>query len=277
MSQALQSNPSALVESVARNLPPSARDDFRNLMNETVLANLTALSPGGNLLQIGGVKAGSSAPPVGVTHSVAGANTQLSVSISNPPTPQGQPIWHEFSYSPLKSFVSNDTTTLEPTTATSFQVPAVGQTVYTRLRSSYDKVNWSPYQLSSTSPTNAGLLSSAATAPGGAFNQTNFAEVNSQTSGGITTVSVNGAGGTYTPYTAVKGAVESTRPSATIVGVELGSSQFLGWDGSQFQISPTLAGAFPDDLEPVGAITVGSGTPGGGGTSGGNGGRMTAV
>ena len=92
MSQSIQSNPSALVESVARNLPPSARDDFRNLMNETVLANLTALSPGGNLLQIGGVKAGSSAPPVGVTHSVAGANTQLSVSISNPPTPQGQPI-----------------------------------------------------------------------------------------------------------------------------------------------------------------------------------------
>ncbi len=274
MSQSLQSNPSALVESIARNLPPSARDDFRNLMNECVLANLTALSPGGNLLQIGGPKAGSSAPPVGVSHQATGANGVVTVSIANPSTPQGTPIWHEYSYSPLASFTKN-VTTLPPTTSTSITIPAVGANVFGRLRSSFDRKTWTKYQLSSTSPIDAGYVESSALSAGAAFNQTNFALVQSQTSGGATTIAVNGTGGNFTPYTAVKGSIQSMRPSATIVGLELGTNQFLGWDGEQFQISPSLAGVFPDDLEPVGAITAGSSTPGGGGASGGNGGRMT--
>jgi hypothetical protein len=277
MSQAVQSNPRAMVESVARNLAPAARDDFRLLMNDVMLANLTALSPGGNLIQPGGPKAGSSAAPSGVTHSVSGANAVLTVNISNPSTPSSTSIYHEFSYSPLKSFTKG-VTTLPPTTATAITIPAVGSNVYGRLRSSFDQKTWSNYQLSSQSPIDAGFVESSALSPGSAFNQTNFAEVNSQViGGGVNTVTVNGTGGIYTPYTAVKGSVAKLRPSATIVGTELGSNQFVGFDGLQFHLLSTLAGVFPDELEPVGNVVVGSGVAGGGGVFGGNGGRLTSV
>jgi hypothetical protein len=40
------------------------------------------------------------------------------------------------------------------------------------------------------------------------------------------------------------------------VGVEPGSEQFVGWDGSGFTLKPTLAGVLTDNLEPVGAVSV---------------------
>ena len=58
MSKTIQSTPKALVESVTKNLPAAAQGDFRNLMS-TVVDNLTAQAPGGNLLQIGGAKIGA--------------------------------------------------------------------------------------------------------------------------------------------------------------------------------------------------------------------------
>lgn len=275
MSQTVQANPKALIESIARVLPPSARDDARNLLS-LYLDNLTALSPGGNLLQLGGAKAGASAAPQGVAHSVAGANAQYSVSIQNPATPQGTQIWHEFSYSPVKSFTKN-VTTLPATTATSFQVPAVGVKAYTRIRSSFDQKTWSSYQLSSTDPIDAGHVSSSAIAKAAAFNQTNYAVVNSQKNGGLLTVTVNGTGGDFTPYTAVRGSTESLRPSATIVGLEEGTQQFVTYDGSQFHIAPNVAQALSDDVEPVGSVVVGSGQSGGGGTNGRNDGRLVGT
>ena len=275
MSQTVQSNPRALVESVARTLPPSARDDFRNLLNEIVLANLTALSPGGNLIQPGGTQANSSAAPVGVTHSVAAANGVATVTISNP-AQHVTPIWHEISYGPLASFTKNPTT-LEPTTATSVTIPQSGVNAYYRLRSSFDKKTWSPYTLASTNSINAGLVESSAISSAATFNQSNFAVVASQSYGADAAVTISGTGGILSSYTAVKGSKESLRPSATIFGVEFGLTQYVGYDGSQFHIKGTLAEVLDDSLEPVGAVAVGGGQTGGGGTSGGNGGRMSAV
>jgi len=277
MSQTIQSNPQALVESVARMLAPSARDDFRNLMNEVILANLTALSPGGNLLRAGGAPAGASAPPVGVTHAVIGANGVLTVGITNPVTPTSTPIYHEFSYSPLVSFKGPGVTTLPPTTATSFQVPAVGGNYYCRLRSSFDRKTWSGYTLSSTQPIDSGYVESSALSSGATFNQTNFAVVETAFEGSGAAVSIHGTAGQFTPYPAIKGSVQSLRPSATIIATELAPNQFVAWDGSQFRLTSTLADLFADDLEPVGAVIAGGGTPGGGGASGGNGGRLSAL
>lgn len=260
MTQTVQANPETLVESVARHLPPSASEDFRLLMKTVILANLTSLSPGGNLLQIGGPSAGGSNAPVGVSHSVIGANGQYSVSISNPSSPQGNQIFHEVSYSPLKSFTQNPTT-MPATTATNIQIPSPGTSFYFRIRSSFDKKTWSNYQSASSSPISAGLVGADATSAGGAFNQTNFAEVNSQASGATAAVTISGTGGLLTSYTAVKGDTQQVRPSATIVGVPASSEQFVGWDGDTFTLKPTLAAVLSDHLEPVGKVSVVSTSP----------------
>lgn len=275
MSQTVQANPKALVESIVKGLPPASQDDARNLFT-TIIDNLTALSPSGNLLQPGGVKAGSSAPPVGVTHTVTGANAAYNVAITNPPSSSPQPIYHELSYGPLVSFTKG-VTTMPPTTATSINIPAPGANGFFRLRSSYDQVNWSPYQLSSTSSIDAGLVESSAISDGATFNQTNYAVVSSAAVGSGSNITISGTGGDFTPYTAVKGPAQSTRPSATIVGLADSTDQFVGWDGSQFQLKSTLASTLPDALEPVGKVTIGSGEIGGGTAVGGNGGRLTAV
>ncbi len=275
MTQTVQANPKALIESVVKGLPAHSQDDARNLLT-TVLDNLTALSPGGNLLQPGGIKSGSSAAPVGVAHTVTGANAAFNVAITNPASSSPQPIYHEVSYGPLASFTQG-VTTMPPTTATSVSIPAPGAKAFFRLRSSYDGVNWSPHQLSSTSPIAAGLVSSSAISNGATFNQTNYAVVNARAAGSGSSISVSGTGGPFTPYTAVKGPVQQTRPSATIVGLAESTDQFVGWDGNQFQLRSTLAATLPDNLEPVGKVTIGSGQTGGGTSVGGNGGRLTAV
>lgn len=275
MSQTIQGNPKALIESVVRKLAPTSQDEARQLFN-IFLENLTSLSPGGNLIQPGGPKANSSAPPVGVTHSTTGANGVLTVSVTNPPTPQSTPIYHEFSYSPNVSFVGQGVTTLPPTINTSITIPAVGGNVYCRLRSSYDKKTWSNYSLSATTPIDAGYVESSALSSGSAFNQTNFAEVTTAFDGSAASVNINGPAGQFTPYTAVKGSIQSPRPSATIIATELSPNQVVTWDGSTYRLASSLADSFADNLEPVGAVIAGSG-PGGGGASGGNGGRLSAL
>src|SRR5208282_2141192 len=224
-----------------------------------------------------GPKAGGSAPPVGVTHTVVGANANYTVSITNPSTPQGTTIYHEISYSPVISFKSNLTTTLPPFTETTKNIPAPGSNQFFRLRSSFDRKTWTNYQLSSTSPIDAGLIESGTMAPGATFNQSNFAVATSEAVGSGASVFISGTGGPLTPYTAVKGSMQSSRPSATIIGNTFGPSEFIGWDGTQFQLKGTLADVLADNLEPVGKVAIGSGAPGGGGTAGGNGARLTAV
>ena len=271
MSQTVQANPKALAENVARHLPPGAQEDFRNLL-DVVFKNLTVLSPGGNLLRAGGSPAGSSTPPAGVTHSVAGGQAVLTVGIKNPP---GEPrtIYHEFSYGPLASF-SKNVTTMPPTTNTSITVPAPGVNAFTRLRSSYDKQTWSNYQLSSTKPVSAGFVDSGSTGAAATFNQTNYAVVSSPASAGAPEINISGTGGPMTSYVAVKGTKQTLRPSATIISSQSGHQLFVGWDGKQHQLRASLADVLADNLEPVGVVTVGSGVDGGGGADGGNGGRL---
>jgi hypothetical protein len=198
------------------------------------------------------------------------------VAISNPTSAKSAPIWHRISYAPQVSF-TKDVTTMEPTTSTSVNIPAPGANQCFKLESSYDKTTWSKPQLASTQPISAGLMSSAAIEPGATFNQTNYAEVNSPSTGTGEEITISGSGGLLSSYTAVKGSVQTVRPSATIINADSGTDQYVGWDGGQYQTKSTLAGVLADNLEPVGKVTVGSGAPGGGTATGGNGGRMTAV
>lgn len=257
MTQTVQSNPSALIESIAGVLPRSAQQDFRLLMRDVVLANLTALSPGGNLLQPGGAQPGSSKPPIGVTHTVTGGSGVATVNIANPPSAKSMPIWHEISYSPLKSF-TGQVTTLPATLNTSVSLAQSGVSAFYRLRSSFDKVTWSNYQFPTTgpNPVDAGLVESEAMSPAAAFNQSNFAEVDSQASGATALITIAGTGGPLTPYTAVRGTTQKNRPSATIAGVTPSTDQFIGYDGSQYIAKPTLAAVLADNLEPVGKVSV---------------------
>lgn len=260
MSVTVQSNPSALVESIARRLPPGAAEDFRNLMNQVILANLTSLSPGGNLIAPGGTQAGASAPPSGVLFSVVGKSGVWTVKIVNPSTAKPGTIFHEVSYSEVISFTKN-VTTLPVTTSQSITVPGSGLARFFRIRSSYDQKTWSNYKLASTSAVDARLIEAAAMSAGAAFNQTNYGEVNSQASGASAIVTISGTGGPLTSYPAVRGASEAIRPSATIVGVTPESEQFVGYDGTTFHLKPTLAAVLADNLEPVGKVSVVSTTP----------------
>jgi hypothetical protein len=269
---AVQATPNAQIESVARRLPPDTQDDFRTLMTG-ILANSVAQAPGGILLRPGGTPAGAGTAPVGVQASISGANGVFTVTFVNPAgSGANQTIYNEVSYSPLQSFTQN-VTTLPATTGPTVSVPAPGATYFFRWRSSYDQKTWSAYKLIQASAVSAGLVESSAISSGAAFNQTNFAEVNSQASGtsaisdvlGLDrthqsarycTVTISGTGGPLSSLVAQKGVVQSVRPSATVAGVAPGSEQFVGWDGSQYQLQPTLASVLADNLEPIGKVSV---------------------
>ena len=280
MSTPTQGSPTlqAQIESVAKSLEGGAREDFRQLMSSLV-TNVKAALPSGNLITAGGVKAGSGNAPVGVGFAVSGANGAHNIQISNPSDAQGKPIWHEVSYSPLKSFTGNPSPVVMPaTTATSVVVNDPGSTYHFRIRSSHDLKNWSDYKVSE-SPSDAGLISSAATSDAGAFNQTNYGVVDSSQGGQVTTVRVHGVSGPLAAVTAQKGAVQTTLPSATIVGLTSNTTQYVGHVAGQgYVVSPTLGGLLAhDNVRPIGAVGVNSGISGGGGTGGGNGARLTAV
>lgn len=269
----------AQIESVAKSLPGGPREDFRQLMS-TVVQNVKAALPSGNLIQQGGIKPGSGTVPKGVGFNVSGANGAHNIQITNPADAQGKPIWHEVSYSPLKSFTGNPSPVVMPATmATSVVVNDPGSQYHFRMRSSHDQVNWSNYQSAGESPSNAGLVSSSAISDAGAFNQTNYGVVDSSQTGVVNEVRVHGTSGPLTAFTAQKGAVQTTLPSATIVGLTPNTTQYVGHvEGHGYVVSPTLGGLLAhDNVRPVGAVGVSSGTSGGGGATGGNGGRLTAI
>lgn len=247
------------IESVALALPAGPQEDFRTLM-QAVWKNIVTLSPGGQLLRPGGAQAGSGTPPAGIQFSVAGANGAFTISIQNPKGSTGNNIWHEVSYSTVKSFAQStkgSPTVMPPTTGTSIQIPSPGTTYFFRLRSSFDLVTWSNYQYASTASVSSGLVSSAATSEAGAFNQTNYGIVTSTAVGSTAEVSIQGASGPLTSLVAQKGPQQRILPGATVLGVTPGSDQFVGFDGRHYILRPTLAGVLSDDgMTPIGKVSV---------------------
>lgn len=212
--------------------------------------------------------------------SVSGANGAFNYAISSPQQVNPGFIYHEVSYAPNKGF-TNNVVTLPPSTATSGVVNAPGQSMFFRVRSSFNKTVFNQPVLHGQSAVKSGLISSAAMSEGAAFAQTNLGTVTSSQQGGTAAIHIQGAGGTLTSLVRLKGGVESILPPATIVGNALGSNNFVGYDGKSYVVKSTLGNVLQDSLIPVGKVVVVSdtdpGQDGGGGVNAGNGGRMTAV
>lgn len=251
----------ALIESVCK--PNSNVEDQRTLLlafyNQLNLVNnangLNWLNP------TSGAQKSATTPPPQAGIKVTGANGLYVVQITNPSLAANATIYHEVSYSPVKNFGQNVTT--EPiSAATGMVVPSPGQTLFFRLRSSFDRTSWNAYQYAQTTAVQSGLQSSQATENNVALNISNFASVDSAALGTMAAVRVYGTGGLYHSYQAVKGVSTGTRPSATIINVPFGSNQIVAYDGKQFRLAPILPGVFQDNWEPVGKVSVvGSGTP----------------
>jgi hypothetical protein len=204
----------------------------------------------------------ATAPPPQCIFTAAGKNGAVTVQITNPSQSINKTIYHELSYSTVKSFVGGSTVTLPVSTSThqTFQVPGV--TAYWRLRSSYDQNNWNSYQLQAAT-VKAGLVSSAASESATVLNQTNYASVDSADAGGGTAnVRIFGKAGPNTQFPAVKGAAETILPSATVINVPLSSQQVVGFDGTNFKVRGTLPEVLVDGDTPIGSVSVvGGGTP----------------
>ena len=215
-------------------------------------------------------------PPPAASAIVSAANGAYTVHVTNPSQASKATIYHEVSYAPVKNF-SQAVTTLPHTAQTAIAVPTPGTQAFLRIRSSYDRVHWNEHQLIQNTAADAGLQSSAASSNAIVLNQSNYATVTASGSvGGAPTIEVAGPGGPYSGYVHIKGSVQAKRPSATIVNGTFQQTALVAWDGKRFQVGSSLPQVFPDSWEPVGQATV-NGAPGGGGPTGGNGARMTAI
>jgi hypothetical protein len=240
-----------LIESLVNKLPANTQDDARNLFQAFSAGVIQAQ----NSLGIsGGANAANVATPPQATLSVTGANGAFSIGITNPKLSTPATLWHEVSYSPVASFASN-VTTLAPTQATSINVNSPGATVYFRIRSSYNQSVWNNYSVFG-SQVSAGLVSSEATSEGGAFNQTNLGTVTSAASGSTANVSIQGANGALSSLVRLKGGTQQILPSATVIGATPGSNLFVGFDGRQYRLQPTLAAVLTDNQIPIGKVSV---------------------
>lgn len=247
-----------LVESICRANDlgqPIQTEDLRQVFTQLQI-NVQAALPGGQWVTPGGTKQTGSVTPTGTAFTVTGANGAFNIAIGNPTNAQGKTVWFEISYSPLASFTQN-VVTMPLSSATTAHLNAPGASYYFRLRTSFDQVNWTPYQMAAGNPVASGLVSSAATANAGALNQTNFGVVTSTATGSTAEVMVQGANGPYTSLVAQKGPRQSSLPGAVIVGFNPGTDQFIAYDGSKYVARSTLAGVLADDtLTPIGKVSV---------------------
>ena len=263
----------ALIESVCK--PHADVNDMRTLLLAFYAQhNVHNQSNGTNWLSpTSSTQKAAGLPPPAATASAQGANGAYTLNIQNPDLAVNKTIYHEVSYSPVKNF-SQDVTTLPHTAQTSIAVPTPGTSSFLRIRSSYDRVHWNQHQLIQNTAVDAGLQSSEASANAMVLNQSNYATVTAEGSvGGAPVIRIAGPGGPYSGYVAIKGTVQSKRPSATIVNGTYQQTAFVAFDGKRFQVGSSLPQTFPDSWEPVAQVVV-NGTPGGGGPTGANPGRL---
>jgi len=204
-------------------------------------------------------KATSAAPPK-CTLSAVGANGQITVSIALPQQTTGAPqnsskavIYQEISTSTVANFTTVQQTYPLMTNA-SMTIAAPGQTLWIRLRSTTDQKTFNSYQI--VGPVAAGLQTSAATEPNNSLNQSNYATVDSIGAGGSATVRIYGSGGVGTSWTSILGTASKVIPAGTILNVTYGSTGYVAWDGSKYQLKPALTQVFPDGWIPAGKVSV---------------------
>lgn len=208
-------------------------------------------------------------PPV-AQFTVTGEHGVYHIEITNPQNQQAQiasqvgavqsqnssnsTLYHEISSSTLADF-SSGVTVYPITSNTHTNISLPGVTLYWRLRSSYDGATWNTYNVLDTA-VYSNLVGSDITTPNVPLNQTNFATVDSVAAGATASVRVYGPGGVGTGYTRQVGTQTASRPSGTITGLPYGDDKFVAYDGTQFQVTDTLATVLPDTWEPVGKVSI---------------------
>ena len=193
-------------------------------------------------------------PPSGL--SVTGANGQFNVAITLPQQAGGSiaPIYQELSSSTVANF-STGVTTYPLSTNTSYVFPNPGASLYWRLRSSYDQKTFNGYQ-AQPGIVNAGRQTSSATENNVSLNQSNFATVDSVAAGAKATVRIFGSGGVGTSWSRILGENSQVFPAGTILNIAYGSNLYVAWDGTRYQVVPSLTQTFPDGWVPVGKVSV---------------------
>ncbi|HEY4045577.1 MAG TPA: hypothetical protein VGM27_01820 [Acidobacteriaceae bacterium] len=204
-----------------------------------------------------------SGPPPLCAFSVTGANGQFSVSImlpqsgsrgTAPKNSTNAQIYQELSSSTAADF-SGAVTTYPLSTNTSYIFPGPGVTLFWRLRSSYDQKAWNNYQVQPAA-VSAGKQSSSATENNVSLNQSNFATVDSIANGSSAIVRIYGTGGVGTSWARIVGSASQAVPAGTILNIAYGTDAYVIWDGSRYQLKPSLTQTFPDDWVPVGKVSV---------------------
>ena len=244
---------------IAKTAGSAAAEDFR-VLAEGLVQWQAANNPNPPAAG-GGVAQATQAAPSGVVISVAGANgvytVHLGWGIESVVTGQnGRTVWFEVSYSATKSF-STAVTTLPVTAATQMTLNLPGETLFFRVRASYDRMSWSEYVPASQQAVSSGLVTAAVQDEAVAFNQTNYAVVTSEAVGGAAVVKIAGASGPASSLVRQKGSVQSALPGAVVANVPFGVNQFVGYSEKQgYALKPTLADVLADNLAPIGKVSV---------------------
>lgn len=199
-------------------------------------------------------------PPIG-SISVSGANGVYSVNITNPTPPIKTAVLNQVQYSTVKNF-SQNVTTMQTSAATSFSVPAPGQTLFFQYRSSYDGSTWNAWTTAGTASVSSNLQSSAASENNVVLGQSNYGYVDSVAGSSAADIRVYGAAGPYNGWVSQKETVETQMPSATIVNATFGSTKFVAFNGEEYEAQATLPQVFADGNTLVGKVSVvGAGSP----------------
>jgi hypothetical protein len=176
---------------------------------------------------------------------------------------------------------SGNVTTYGPTPETSLSITNPNVTLFWRLRSSYDQLNWNDWQIFSSASAcgpigvSSGFLRSTSGAPNMSVNSSNNATVNSIDAGSSVTIRVYGPGGPGTSWTRFDGqAGQTTIPSGTLTGRLYNTTYWVVYAADTGYATYTLDqfnNVLMDQLLWAGKITTVS-SGGGGGTTGGGGG-----
>jgi hypothetical protein len=220
-------------------------------------------------------------PPNPAQFNVVGQDGNFNVAITNPqftnaltpllkqsqfagtPNLQQAQIYHELSSSATPQFdTSGGVVTYPASTATSYVFPSPNQTLYWRLRSSYDQKKWNSYQMFQSkngviAAVSSGAMSSASSVNNLMLNQSNFANIDSVVAGAHSNVRIyNSISGPNHNWVRAVGNTTEVLPAGTIINVTYGTNPFVAFDGEQYQLKPQMPQTFTDHWKPVGRVSV---------------------
>lgn len=167
-----------------------------------------------------------------------------------------------------------------------YKIQAPNQTLFWRVQSSFDGVNWNDWLIYSSAATcgpvgvNSGFLRSTSAAANGVLNTTNAATVNSIDNGTSATIQIFGTGGVGSAWIHFDGQNNQTSiPAGSIAGVAYGTTFLVYYNPTSgayqaFNKTAQFPSSLFDPLLWAGQVTTvtaggGGGTSGGGGASGG--------